>query len=114
LVSGPYGVNGVPLRRVNQKYVIATSTKVNVAGVNTAAIDDAFFAREKVVKKTGEAALFDSAATPESKLSAARKAAQTSVDAALKANIDKVEFLAGYLGAKFSLSKADKPHALKF
>ena len=83
-------------------------------GVNTAAIDDAFFAREKVVKKTGEDALFDSSATPATKLTAARKAAQTSVDAALKANIDKVQFLSGYLAAKFSLSKADKPHALKF
>merc|ERR1712046_5189 len=29
LCSGPYAVNGIPLRRVNQAYVIATSAKVD-------------------------------------------------------------------------------------
>lgn len=31
LVTGPFKVNGVPLRRVNQAYTIATSTKVELA-----------------------------------------------------------------------------------
>merc|ERR1719362_1541249 len=31
LVTGPYKVNGVPLKRVNQAYTIATRTKVNVS-----------------------------------------------------------------------------------
>jgi large subunit ribosomal protein L6e len=46
LVTGPYAVNGVPLKRVNPAYVIATSTKVSVEGVN-ANVDDAWFKRQK-------------------------------------------------------------------
>lgn len=99
-ISGPYGVNGVPLRRVNQRYVIATSTKVDLTGVDVAAIDDAFFARGK--KADAE------------KLSPARKAAQEKVDAVLKTNIAKVPQLGDYLKNKFRLSKNDKPHLLKF
>ena len=34
LVTGPYAINGVPLKRVNPAYVIATSTKVPLDGVN--------------------------------------------------------------------------------
>lgn len=32
LVTGPYKINGVPLRRVNQAYVITTSTRVALEG----------------------------------------------------------------------------------
>ena len=46
LVTGPYSVNGVPLKRVNPAYVIATSTKVSLEGVNTN-VDDAWFKKAK-------------------------------------------------------------------
>ncbi len=99
---------------MNQRYVISTTTKVSVAGVDVKAIEDAFFAREAAPKKKStDEAMFDQ--TPKATVtSAARKAAQTTVDAALKANIDKVDKLSAYLSAKFSLGKYDKPHAMVF
>ena len=45
LVTGPFKVNGVPLRRVNQTFTIATSTKVPLTGVDVSKIDDAYFAK---------------------------------------------------------------------
>jgi large subunit ribosomal protein L6e len=49
LVTGPHKINGVPLKRVNPSYVIATSTHVNLNGVHSASVTDAYFA--KVVPK---------------------------------------------------------------
>ncbi len=58
LVTGPYKVNGVPLKRVNQAYTLTTSTKVPVAGVDASKIDDALFKKEKKTKKQGEKQFF--------------------------------------------------------
>jgi large subunit ribosomal protein L6e len=99
---------------VNQRYVIATSTNVPVTGVDVSKIDDAFFAREKTAEKEGEEALFDAKAPKATVTSPARKAAQEAVDAKLKANVEGVKLLADYLAAKFTLSKADRPHLIKF
>lgn len=51
LVTGPYAVNGVPLKRVNPAYVIATSTRVSLDGVN-ANVDDAFFRKQKTWRQS--------------------------------------------------------------
>ena len=50
LVTGPYEVNGIPMRRVNQAYVIATSTIVDIKGVKADKFDDAYFGKAKVPK----------------------------------------------------------------
>ena len=51
LVTGPYAVNGVPLRRINQAYVIPTSTKVDIAGVKLEKFNDAYFGKLKAKKE---------------------------------------------------------------
>lgn len=69
LVTGPFKVNGVPLRRVNSRYVIATSHKVDLSGIDKAKVDevagDKYFAREKNEKKKGEEEFFKQGEKPE-------------------------------------------------
>jgi len=53
LVTGPYAVNGVPLRRVNQRFCIATSAKVDLKGADVSKVTDEYFARDKGGKSKG-------------------------------------------------------------
>merc|ERR1711918_204258 len=78
LVTGPYKLNGVPLRRMNQAYVIATSTKVDgdVSGVAADVTDD-FFKKPKAEEKK-EKTIYE-----------ARKKTQEAVDAKLVAAVSK-------------------------
>jgi large subunit ribosomal protein L6e len=90
----------VPLRRVNQRYVIATSQKIPLTGVDASKIDDKFFERKK--------------GADDKTLSNERKAAQTAIDTPLTANIKKVDMMESYLKANFTLKNTDKPHNMKF
>lgn len=115
LVTGPFKVNGVPIRRVNQAYVIATSTKIDVSDVKVDdKINDAYFKKDKTNKTGPEASFFadpaNKQAHPESKV-----ADQKALDKAVIAAVKKAgPTMAKYLAATFSLSKGEKPHALKF
>ncbi len=108
-------MNGVPIRRVNQAYVIATSTKIDISDVKVDdKINDAYFKKDKAAKTKPEAAFFadpaNKQAHPESKV-----ADQKSLDKAVIAAVKKAgPTMAKYLAATFSLSKGEKPHALKF
>jgi large subunit ribosomal protein L6e len=50
LVTGPYKINGVPLKRVNSVYTITTSTTVDLKGVDASKVDDSIFKKEKKAK----------------------------------------------------------------
>jgi len=120
LVTGPFKLNGCPLRRINQIYVIATSTSVDISKVTVPAnVDDKFFNRVKAAKKPKKAAegeIFDTKKEVY-KVNEERKVAQLSVDKqlldALKASPEK-SMLNSYLKSKFSLSNKQYPHKMKF
>lgn len=114
LVTGPFKVNGVPLRRVNSRYVIATSTKVNIEGVDVSKFQVEYFAREKVSKSKKSEADFFNEEQPKKEIKAERIADQKAVDSSLLAEIKKTPLLKQYLSSSFSLKSGDKPHLLKF
>merc|ERR1712188_144167 len=83
LVTGPYKVNGVPLRRVPQSYVIATQTKVNISKVKVPdSVNDAMFKKPKTPKKEDEL-FFEK--EKESSIDEGRKTMQQQVASALVA-----------------------------
>jgi len=119
LVTGPFKVNGVPIRRVNARYVIATSTKLDVKGLDKSILEKVskseYFSKDKAAKKTGEEAFFKQGEKPEKKqLTAGRADDQKSIDKSILAAIKKEPFLESYLGSSFSLRKGDKPHEMTF
>ena len=64
LVTGPHKINGVPLKRVNQAYILPTATKVSLSGVSVDTVDDKYFAKTRVAKpKKNEQSFF--ATSPE-------------------------------------------------
>ncbi|PWW76600.1 hypothetical protein C7212DRAFT_319251 [Tuber magnatum] len=115
LVTGPFKLNGVPLRRVNSRYVIATSTIVDISGIDLNKFDEKYFAKDKEVKKSKEEKFFEGGKKPEKKLvPEARKADQKEIDAAITRVIKQTPHLSAYISSTFSLSKGDRPHLMKF
>merc|ERR1712088_288714 len=105
LVTGPFKLNGTPLRRVNQRFLLATSTKIDVSGVKVPDnVNDKYFARIKAEKE-------------EYKPSEQRKTDQGAVDtqvlAAIKKHADGAA-LKQYLKAPFALSKGQFPPQMSF
>ncbi|CAO3614338.1 unnamed protein product [Mucor hiemalis] len=110
LVSGPFKVNGVPLRRVNQAYVIATSTKLDLSAVKLdAKFNNAYFKKSAKTEKAFLEGESKKAAFPESKA-----ADQKTVDKSLLEVVAKTPFLRQYLSESFSIRKGQFPHDMKF
>lgn len=137
VVTGPFKYNGVPLRRVNPRYVIATSTKIDVSGVDTTKVTNDLFKRAAAPKrakgekdfmgdkdkKAAEASAKKTAKKSKSKgpnggkVSDDRKALQKAVDTSLIAALKKDSLgkqKVGYLKSIFTILPGDAPHRMKF
>jgi len=120
LVTGPFKVNGCPLRRVNQRFVVATSTSIDLSAVKIPEkIDDAYFRRARKEKKGAakkEGDIFE--AKKESyKASDEKKQDQADLDKQILAVIKKNKegaMLKQYLRHNFALSKGQYPHQMAF
>jgi len=116
LVTGPQKLNGVTLRRVNQIYVIATSTKLDLSSAKFDNLDDKFFKRVRPAKKNAEKDIFDSK-KEKPQLSEERRKAQSDTDSvvlnAIKTHADS-SLLRRYLKSRFQLWNGVLPHKLNF
>ncbi|GBE61871.1 60S ribosomal protein [Babesia ovata] len=137
LVTGPFLFNGVPLRRVNPRYVIATSTNIfemeEVGGARcqaaveeaVASLTDKSFGKTKETrmaefkerKKRNKGAMFvDNAdaekVAEETKLMIKEK--QDKVDGVLAPFLKNSPILCQYLKTRFTLRSGMYPHKLKF
>lgn len=115
LVTGPYKINGVPLRRVNQAYVIATKTTLDISKVKVDAKfgDDYFKRPAKAASKKSESEFFNEE-SEKTEISADRIADQKAVDAAVLEAVKKTPTMKEYLNAKFSLTRGQYPHQMQF
>ncbi|XP_037035234.1 60S ribosomal protein L6 [Bradysia coprophila] len=118
LITGPFSLNSCPIRRISQRYVIATQTRINMEKVVIPDhINDAYFKREQKKKRNrGEGEIF-AAKKEKYAPSEQRKADQVAVDKSVKSAVSQhkdKKLLFNYLRSYFALSSSQYPHRLKF
>lgn len=116
LVTGPYKLNGVPLKRVNQAYVIATKTKVSLSHIaQLDKIEDSFFKRV-ATKRTelGEIILPKDDTEKRGRITEERKSAQSNIDTEVKKAIGNTPYLKDYLRNRFALKNGQQAHNLVY
>merc|ERR1712241_605952 len=115
LVCGPMRVNGCPMRRVDQRYIIATKTSIDISSVKIPdSMGDDLFKRTINNKNTKKSSLFSNEKNAPSE---ERKKLTAEVESQVVALLEKhpeKEMMFKYIASKFSLQKGDYPHKMIF
>lgn len=113
LVTGPFKINGVPLKRVNQAYVVPTKTKVTLGNLpQVEKLDEKkFFVK---VKKNSDNLVPKDDKEKRERLTDERRNTQNAVDTEVNKSVKSVPFLKQYLQNRFSLKNGQQPHLMQF
>lgn len=105
--------NDVPLSRINHKYVIATSTVVDISSVSVDVDDSLFEGPERYSYTSSDDVKNKNKSALETRNVNIAKA-QEKIVSQLTSAINKVELLKEYLEETFTLRDGEYPHLLKF
>ena len=119
-VTGPFKLNGVPLRRVDPAYVIATSTKVDISNVDCTEVENKLFGKaKKAMRKRSEKQFLKmkestKVADEMKAMFDVRKKLQIKIDESILKNLSKTPSMAKYIASRFTLRRNEAPHKMKF
>lgn len=124
LVNGPFKINGCPIKRMHQKFVIVTRTKIPFDGVKIPKhINDTYFKTKKVSSSKGKKTkqggnIFAKGKSASNEVSRVRGEDQVQVDKqvikAIREKMGDKKTIFAYLGSFFYLRNHMYPHKLKF
>mmetsp|Transcript_29247 Transcript_29247/g.57225 ORF Transcript_29247/g.57225 Transcript_29247/m.57225 type:complete len:203 (+) Transcript_29247:25-633(+) len=90
VISGPFSINGIPLRRINPRYALPTEINVDLSNMKLGFINDNYF---NFLKKSSKF----SSEYQKQKLISVHRVRQSAIDEYLKKEIKKHFFLKFYL-----------------